>query len=68
MKWIQMLVDGETSPEETQRIQENIGKCLPCEKGFTLENAIKDALKFRIDKKEVPTNLKDLIRQKINIF
>ncbi len=68
MKWIQRLLDGDTTPEQAQHIQANIGKCIPCEKGFALENAIKDALQFRIEKKNVPTNLIEVIRQKINIF
>ncbi|MFT4032134.1 MAG: phosphohydrolase [Siphonobacter sp.] len=65
MKLIQMVLDGEASAEEYERVCDNIGKCIPCERGYNLEKAIKQALQLRVEKKVVPQSLKDCIKDKI---
>lgn len=67
MKMIQMAIDGEASPEQMQQVSQNLGKCLPCEKGYKLEQAIREALQLRMEKRCVPSTLIDCIKQKIGL-
>ena len=65
MKMIQMVIDGEATAEQMQQVSQNLGKCLPCEKTYNLEKAIREALQLRIEKKSVPMSLIECIKQKI---
>ncbi|MCY7349287.1 MAG: hypothetical protein LH606_01285 [Cytophagaceae bacterium] len=66
MKMIQLVLDGEGTPEQIERVSQNIGKCLPCEKGYALEKNIKEALQLRLEKKSVPASLLDSIRSRVS--
>lgn len=65
MKMIQVVLDGEGTPEQIAQISQNIGKCLPCEHGYALEKNIKEALQLRLEKRTVPTSLLDSIRARV---
>jgi anti-sigma factor RsiW len=67
MKMIQMAIDGEATPEQMQQVSQNLGKCLPCEKSYNLEKAIREALQLRIEKRCVPSSLINCIKQKIGL-
>jgi anti-sigma factor (TIGR02949 family) len=67
MKLIQMVLDGEATPDQIQHVSQNLGKCLPCQKGYQLEKAVKEALQLRIERKAVPESLAESIRQRINL-
>lgn len=66
MKMIQIVLDGQATPEQLQAVSQNIHRCSPCEETYKLETCIKEALTLRLEKKCVPTNLIDCIRQKIS--
>ncbi len=66
MKMIELVIDGEASSEQFEHIRQNIGKCLPCEQGYSLEKSVKEALQFRLEKREVPTNLLEIIRSRVS--
>lgn len=66
MKLIQMALDGEASPEELEHVRQNLGNCLPCNRGYNLEKAIKQALQLRVEQKTVPQSLVDCIKSKIH--
>lgn len=68
MKMIQMVLDGEATPEQIQAVSQNLGKCLPCQKGYQLERAVKEVLQLRLERKAVPLTLAESIRQRINYF
>jgi hypothetical protein len=68
MKMIQMVLDGQATTEEMTKVQENLHKCLPCSNGYQLEKSIREALTLRLEKKCLPSNLIDCIKQKINKF
>ncbi|MBO9638286.1 hypothetical protein SAMN04488090_4441 [Siphonobacter aquaeclarae] len=65
MKLIQMVLDGEATPDEIEHVRQNLGKCLPCENGYNVNKAIKEALQFRVEKRDVPQSLVDCIKSKI---
>lgn len=66
MKLIQMVLDGEATPEQIEHVRQNLGKCLPCQKGYHLEIAVKEALQLRLERKDVPFSLAESIRQRIS--
>jgi hypothetical protein len=66
MKMVQLIVDGQASDEQINLFKLNMDKCLPCEKGYELEKCIKETMQLRLEKKCIPSNLIDCIKQKIN--
>jgi anti-sigma factor (TIGR02949 family) len=67
MKMIQMVLDGEATPEEIAQIKQNIGKCIPCDRGYHLEKSIKEALQLRLERRSLPANLVQAIQDKIHL-
>lgn len=65
MKLIQMVLDGQGSAEEIEQVKQRVLNCIPCDQGYHLEKAIKEALRFRLEARPVPRNLADCIRSKI---
>jgi hypothetical protein len=68
MKMVQLIVDGQASDEQINAFKLNMDKCLPCEKGYELEKCIKETMQLRLEKKCIPTNLIDCIKQKISML
>ena len=68
MKMVQLIVDGQASDEQINQFKLNMDKCLPCEKGYELEKCIKETIQLRLEKKSIPSNLIDCIKQKINML
>ena len=68
MKMVQLIVDGQASDEQINTFKLNMDKCLPCEKGYELEKCIKETMQLRLEKKCVPANLIDCIKQKISML
>jgi hypothetical protein len=66
MKMVQLIVDGQASEEQIHQFRLNMDNCLPCEKGYELEKCIKETLQLRLEKKCIPSNLIDCIKQKVN--
>lgn len=60
------VIDGEASEEEIKYLHDHIHECSPCFKHYEIEKAVKEVVKYRIEKKEVPTNLLDCIKSKLN--
>jgi hypothetical protein len=65
MKMVQLIVDGQATDEQIVQFKQNMDKCLPCEKGYELEKCIKETMQLRLEKKCIPSNLIDCIKQKI---
>ncbi|WP_184494633.1 anti-sigma factor [Algoriphagus iocasae] len=61
---LESILDGEMDNSK-EVLKEKLAKCQPCFEHFHLEQAIRDVLKTRCTKQEVPTELADCIRQKI---
>jgi anti-sigma factor (TIGR02949 family) len=65
MKLIQRILDKEASAEEEARFLANIDKCMPCQEGYKLEIALRNALKSNCTS-SCPSGLLESIRSKIS--
>ncbi|MEY3630508.1 MAG: hypothetical protein RL408_62 [Bacteroidota bacterium] len=65
MKLIQRILDKEASAEEEARFLANKEQCLPCQEGYKLEVALRNALKSTCTS-TCPVGLIDSIRSKIS--
>ncbi|MDO1446123.1 phosphohydrolase [Rhodocytophaga aerolata] len=66
MRAIQMILDNEASYEQLEHFNQNIDKCLPCIENYNLEVTIRQILCDKIERKNVPTEVIDAIKVKIN--
>jgi anti-sigma factor (TIGR02949 family) len=65
LQLLELITDGEASPEEEKQFRSHIDECLPCYESFNLEQSIKEMLQTKLDKKQVPEDLVNLIKRKI---
>ena len=65
LKLLELITDGEASPEEEQQFHKHINDCLPCYEAYNLEQSIKEMLQTKVEKKQVPSDLINSIKQKI---
>lgn len=65
LKVIQYIIDGEASPEQQQHFDKHIVECMQCFEQYNLDKSIKQAIKTKISKKEVPLNLIEEIKFKV---
>jgi anti-sigma factor (TIGR02949 family) len=66
LKVIQTILDGEASEEQRKHFETHIEDCLSCFDQFNLDKTIKLALQTKICKMDVPVDLLQLIRVKID--
>lgn len=66
LKILHLVLDDEATPEEEEYFTSHIDSCWSCFKDYKLEKAIKDLIKTKIKKKEVPEDLVQGIRVKLN--
>ena len=62
---LELITDGEASPEEEKQFSKHINDCLPCFETYNLEKSIKDMLRNKLEKKQVPEDLILSIKEKI---
>ena len=65
LKVLEEILDNEASDETKAKFNERIGNCWRCYRNYKLEKSIRDLVKYKMDKKEVPTNLLQDIKSKI---
>ena len=65
LELLQLMTDGEASQDEEKQFRNHIDDCLPCYEAFNLEQSIKEMLQTKLEKKQVPEDLIQLIKQKI---
>lgn len=65
LELLQLMTDGEASAEEEKEFNKHIDDCLPCYETYNLEKSIKEMLRTKLEKKQVPDDLIQSIRQKI---
>lgn len=63
---LEPFLDEEISIEDEKAFREHIEKCMPCFERFNLDKTIKEVLKSKCKKKEVPDGLVDSIRVQIS--
>ncbi|MTI30265.1 anti-sigma factor family protein [Xanthovirga aplysinae] len=62
---IHQQLDGEISPEEESQLNHHLEKCAKCRQMLRLEQAIKDALQVKLEKKPLPKGLVNSIKLQI---
>lgn len=65
LELLELIMDGEASPEEEKQFHEHINDCLPCYETYNLETSIKKLIQTKLEKKQVPDDLVATIRSKI---
>lgn len=67
LKKLQSILDGEASPVERKDfLEKHLDVCMPCYKHYHLEMAIRDLLKSKCWNHQVPADIVESIRSKIN--
>lgn len=62
---LESILDGESTADSKEILNEKIAKCQPCFEHYHLEKVIKEVLKNKCTKQMVPSELAATIRQKI---
>ena len=62
---LEIILDNEASPEEEATYFGHIQKCWPCFQNYNLEKAIRELIKTKIEKRDVPLDLEQRIRSEI---
>ncbi len=62
---LRLMLDNEASREEEEYLNTHIDSCIICFEEYNLEKEIRELLKSKIDKHEVPGELVQSIRSKI---
>lgn len=65
LQLLESILDGETSNDSRELLDQKLAKCQPCFEYYHLEQAIRDVLKNKCTKQPVPSELAANIRQKI---
>lgn len=62
---IQLVVDNEATKKEEQYLNKHLKMCVKCLDLFDVDMELKKAVKLRMEHKEVPTDLAEIIKRKI---
>lgn len=62
---LEVILDDESTPDEERKYFEHIDKCWTCFQNYNLEKAIRELIKTKIEKKQVPEDLVQQIKLKI---
>ena len=62
---LQLILDGEADQEQQLYFSQHIKNCVPCLDHYHLDQEIKNLIKQKIEKKSVPSDLIESIRNKI---
>ena len=63
---LEVILDDESTPEEEREYFEHIQKCWTCYKNYNLETAIRELIRTKIERKQVPADLAEKIRNEIS--
>ncbi|MDH5398380.1 MAG: zf-HC2 domain-containing protein [Cyclobacteriaceae bacterium] len=66
VKMLYQVIDNEVCPEEKERFHEHLKMCMPCFKEYNLEKAIRNMIRSKCKKREVPNDLVSSIKGKIS--
>lgn len=68
LKMIQLILDGEATDQQLDRLQLNLETCKPCIEMYHLEKEVKELLTKRMEKRPCPDRLVATIKEKILTF
>lgn len=63
---LEMILDGESSEKDQVDYHEHINQCWNCFQDYKLEKAIRDLIKYKIEKKPVPVKLLSTIKERLS--
>ncbi len=66
LKMIQLIIDGEATAQQLERLTVNLETCRPCIEMYHLEKEIKQLMQDRMEKKCCPDQLIATIQAKIS--
>ncbi len=66
MEMLQLILDGDATPEQQDGFRAHIAECMPCFNSYQLDNALKELLKTRCNGKGAPQALVDKIKMQIS--
>lgn len=67
LKVLELILDNESTSEEEDSYFSHIQNCWPCFQHYNLEKAIRELIKTKIEKRDVPLDLEQRIRAEIEI-
>jgi len=64
LEMLQLILDGEATPEQKASFKSHINECIPCFQHYHFDQAIKELLKLKCTS-QAPTDLIESIKSKI---
>ncbi|KAB7729332.1 hypothetical protein F5984_17040 [Rudanella paleaurantiibacter] len=68
LKMIQVILDGQATEQQIERLRNNLHTCQPCIQMYNLEKEIKQLLNGKMEKKCCPEQLIASIKARISQF
>ena len=62
---IQLVIDNEASSQEESYLRRHLKLCLKCLESYEIDVELKEILRLKLEKKEVPSGLAETIRSKL---
>ena len=66
MEMLQVILDGEASPEQKNYFKQHMDLCMPCFKGYELDMAIKQLVQSKCCGGDAPADLVAQIKMQIS--
>lgn len=66
LEMLQLILDGEATPDQKANFKLHIDECLPCFQHYHFDQAIKELLKLKCNS-EAPLDLVESIKSKLKI-
>ncbi len=66
LELVRLMLDGQTTEEETSFVIKHVNRCYRCYDNYDLEKAIREAVKNKCIKVEVSNALIEEIQRKVN--
>jgi anti-sigma factor (TIGR02949 family) len=62
---LNLIIDGEANESEKNFYNTHVKECLQCSEYYTIDQAIREAIRKKLEKKEAPEELIHLLRIKV---
>jgi anti-sigma factor (TIGR02949 family) len=66
LEMLQLMIDGDATPEQEIQFREHMEACLPCYQTYNLEIALKELLKSKCSGNGAPPDLIERIKMQIS--
>ena len=62
---VELVLDGEASSTEETYLKRHLNHCLKCLDSYNVDREIRELIKLKMAKQQVPSDLAETIRQKL---